>query len=78
MDDIKQRRASVKGKKTGLSRNKELCNLNSWMHSLENWYTSLENLYTRKLETSLLMNCGKFLVCHPENGRVLTQKVASE
>ena len=27
-------------------------------------------------ETSLLINCGKFLVCHFKNGRVLGRKVA--
>ena len=29
-------------------------------------------------ETSLLVNCGKILVCHPKNGGILGQKVAVE
>ena len=57
-------------KKLVLSQNKKIDNPKTFECSHAKFGT--------QSETSLLINCGQFLVRHPKNGGVLAQKVALE
>ena len=56
-------------KKLVLSQNKR-------PYNLETFECNHHKKLGTQSETSLLINCGKFLVCHFKNGRVLGRKVA--
>ena len=50
---------------------------NKRSHNLETFERNHKKFGTQS-ETSLLINCGNCLVCHPKTGGVLGQKVALE
>ena len=66
-------KTSLKGKKINI--------FSKQGNSLESILESLASIHKKNatpLETSLLKNCGKFLVCHPKIGVIYTKKVATE
>ena len=70
MNVLISRNSLQEEKKLVLSQNKR-------SHNLESFGRNYKKFVTQS-GTSLLINCGKLLVCHPKNGGVLDQKVALE